>query len=121
MHINSKKFRFDFALTKLVFVVPPSQAVCQYTNDLSLTLGFREEFRCSSANGKDFLMFCLFYLFIYPPDSQESDGGANVSMAISQYSVCIYGYLAGMQCMYDFSLKHKLSIKVSQRNVCFDL
>ena len=25
----------------------------------------------------DFFIFILFYLYIYPPDSQESDGGAN--------------------------------------------
>ena len=24
-----------------------------------------------------FVCFCLFYLYIYPPDSQESDEGAN--------------------------------------------
>ena len=24
-----------------------------------------------------FYLFVLFYLYIYPPDSQESDGGAN--------------------------------------------
>ena len=24
-----------------------------------------------------FIIFILFYLYIYPPDSQESDGGAN--------------------------------------------
>ena len=26
---------------------------------------------------KAFILFYLFYLYIYPPDSQESDGGAN--------------------------------------------
>lgn len=37
-----------------MFVVPPSQAVCQYPSGNALTLGFREELRCSSAQGNDF-------------------------------------------------------------------
>ena len=51
--------------------------VCSF---LMLCLYFFNDFICAfffTSKYVKHLFVCLFYLYVYPPDSPESDGGAN--------------------------------------------
>ena len=52
--------------------IPPSNV--NYTDTLQQNI--LSSFVIADIDDVEFLFIYLFYLYIYPPDSQESDGGA---------------------------------------------